>query len=370
MDSLLTPEDFATLHNILLHKTLLKTADFETIRSLLEPCGLSDVCSTFSPSTPVINVIIQLCPKLSKIYITHGIVRRVGLAIFLDYLCQIDPYLTHEDVECIQCIITKCEPKTRSESLLSRYHHERSISPSMLPGSQRAKIDKNAIIRFDLEFITRTFEETIKYEGTFAFSIGGDAWILKSYIIERLLWQLKNKMYRQCERPIHLFLYNADLTQGAQQIIERKLEEQGYTQLGDMFYDPGDIMLIIWNRDIPQDHMQTIARSFWENVKIQISPFVQNKSRCFVTIWANINQQPLEDFTLLSLPERFEVCELKQWFQAQLRKHGLDETIIFKCCLKKFNNRVTYDTRRGYEIIFRKEPLSIPPYISRPHQIA
>ncbi len=69
-------------------------------------------------------------------------------------------------------------------------------------------------------------------------------------------------MYRQCERPIHLSAaYNADLTQGAHQIIERKLEEQGYAQLGDMFYDPGDIMLIIWNRDIPQDHVQIIARS-------------------------------------------------------------------------------------------------------------
>ncbi len=56
---------------------------------------------------------------------------------------------------------------------------------------------------------------------------------------------IENKMYRQCERPIHLSLYNADLTQGAHQIIERKLEEQGYAQLGDMFYDPGDIMPII-----------------------------------------------------------------------------------------------------------------------------
>jgi len=106
---LLTHTESAQLQQILMNRTLLKTADAETFNNLLVNCGLSEIGGTIPSQTSAVNRVINLVSKLSNTYVTTGTSKRLGLAIFLEYLAIIDPNLTSEDKEALAHIIRKCE---------------------------------------------------------------------------------------------------------------------------------------------------------------------------------------------------------------------------------------------------------------------
>ena len=115
MDVLIYTE-IAQLQKILIHRSLLKTADVETIQSLLSNCGLSKVGSTLAANTPALNLVINLCSKLTTTQITIDSSRRSGLAVFLEYLCLIDSNLSDDDKAFLNHIIAKCDEHVSSQN--------------------------------------------------------------------------------------------------------------------------------------------------------------------------------------------------------------------------------------------------------------
>jgi len=66
----LSYREHSRLQKLLMTRTLLSTASVETRRSLLESCGLAEVCNKVPLTIPsVVEFVINLYPKLSSIYI-------------------------------------------------------------------------------------------------------------------------------------------------------------------------------------------------------------------------------------------------------------------------------------------------------------
>ncbi len=113
--NILNYTEIAQLQKILINRTLLKTADAETIQSLLTNCGLSKIGSTLAANTPALNLVINLCSKLTATQITIDSSPRSGLAVFLEYLCLIDPNVSDDDKAFLAQIIAKCDAHVSSQ---------------------------------------------------------------------------------------------------------------------------------------------------------------------------------------------------------------------------------------------------------------
>ncbi len=257
------------------------------------------------------------------------LLRDKSLAVFLEWLIVIDN-LPQQEREFIEKIVI---PKLQGPK-----HHE--ISSLLVAGRsepkdplapQQVKMDKWVMVEFDLKPLVSKFIENLGYAGPFAFSLGGDVHILQDYIIERLLSEFKHSMGRKYEQPIHIWpvwLYLEDILPRGTPIIERKImDEKGHQDLRDLFDTcSGDIIIIIWNYDVPELEMRKIISSFWESACVLLG----EQSRCFVVIWANVGAKPdpLDKFIDLTVPDRFETSELRKWFQRQFREHRFDEQEI------------------------------------------
>lgn len=98
-----------------------------------------------------------------------------------------------------------------------------------------------------------------------------------------------------------------------------------------------DILLIIWNHEIPLKNMSDISICCWQDMEQKSQRFLIGKSRCFVVIWVNFlaEESPLNNFTLLPVPDRFNDLEdLAAWFGGELEQvelsdgHKLNKTEI------------------------------------------
>ncbi|MCP4368363.1 MAG: hypothetical protein GY797_09685 [Deltaproteobacteria bacterium] len=98
----------------------------------------------------------------------------------------------------------------------------------------------------------------------------------------------------------------------------------------------------VWNYDVPVKKVTPIATSFWEKASQQAASFLEEESRCFVTIWVNVNKPPLrcQPFVILPTPRQFEICELVAWFQGLLKRHKtlLSDSVIHSC-LERLKNQ-------------------------------
>lgn len=107
--NILNYTEVAQLQKILIDHTLLKTANAETIQSLLTNCGSSKIGSTLAANTPALNFVINLCSKLTATQITIDSSPRSDLAVFLEHLCLIDPKVSDDDKAFLAQVIAKCD---------------------------------------------------------------------------------------------------------------------------------------------------------------------------------------------------------------------------------------------------------------------
>ncbi|MCP4542431.1 MAG: hypothetical protein GY832_35355 [Chloroflexi bacterium] len=194
---------------------------------------------------------------------------------------------------------------------------------------QRHKVDKNIIVQFDLESLIAEFHRCSGYEGSFSFAVGGPYVVLEHYIIQRILQELKNKTQNPYKR-INISLYQGDVSIGTD-VINRKLTvSQDCRQVCDLLADdaPIDIVMVVWNHNIPSKDMSRIATAFWSKANAQVTPLLRKKSRCFVVIWANVGVAPLDAFVMLPVPDPLDTDNLAQWFRGRLRQLALSDDEI------------------------------------------
>lgn len=342
MQFITTPER-VQLQRILSNNTLLKTSDIDLRSALLTSCDLGTCCSKISLDKPVLVFVIILVKELSEVYITVDGLQRLGLIVFLEYLLQIDTNLSSEDQFFINYVITKWEQqpkislqkqqqispqKQQRNQIANLLAQGRKESPTLAPVQQPIKIDKGIIIDYDLDAQMTKFRQQVGYEGAFVFAIGGHDTILEQYIIERLLRELRQKTKRQNERlEIRLYLKSISTSKDIARELLTKYNFESFTDLFNAQCNT-DVVLIIWNYNIPDKSMKSLAETFWVDISSSVLPCLKNQSRCFIIVWANIGKRPLTGFTALASPKKFEVCDLLPWFRTQLREEGIDEKLI------------------------------------------
>jgi hypothetical protein len=334
----LTYPEINQLQKILINNTLLQTSDVDFRNALLTNCGLGTYCSLIPLDKPPFQFVIILCQKLSEVHITVDASQRLGLIVFLEYISQIDISLASDEKSFLNHVITKWEQqqnfspqKTQRNQIANLLAQGRKESPTVAPVQQPIKVDRGVIINYDLEAQMAKFRQQVGYEGAFVFAVGGHDTILEQYIIERLRRELRQKTERQNER-LEIRLYRKSILTSTD-IKSEFLNKYNFEYFTDLFNAQGntDIVLIIWNYDIPDKFMKSLAEDFWADITFSVSPCLKNQSRCLVIVWANVGKRPLTGLTGLTAlpsPKKFELCDLLPWFRSQLRMEGIEEDLI------------------------------------------
>ncbi len=329
----ITYPEFWKLQKLLINNRSLQTYDGDDYSTLLTSCGLEKCCSLISLNKGIIKFIPNLCNRLIEIYITVEGSERLGLIVFLEYIKEINLNFSPEDKELIHYIINKWE---KWQSVKQQKPQKKQIADLLAQGRQESpinsvvqspiKVDRTMIVNYDLEQQMSKFRIQVKYQGAFVFTVGGNATILEEYIIERIKQELKGKTDRQTE-PHTIKLYQQSILT-SKDIEHNFLKQKKLERFTDLFNEQNtDILLTIWNYDIPPKTIKPLAKSFWEEISNPILPLLKKQNRCFIIVWANVDKSPLNgcNFTVLPTPDKFDMCELLPWFHNQLKIKGVGE---------------------------------------------
>ncbi|MCP4367112.1 MAG: hypothetical protein GY797_03200 [Deltaproteobacteria bacterium] len=276
----LIPEEIQRLHQILKGNELLKTETSGSRSAVLRNCDVEKVCGQLDFNLPIEIFILVLCDKLMPdSEIENEEETKPNLIIFLENLVRIFPnsMQNSDDITFIGNVIDKWNRRQKSSIQNQRKELEHKIAqaehykPQSIMTSQPISIDKKVIVNFDLDNLGNQFRKHLKYEGAFAFTVGGknaDGTILNNYIIERVLGELTNKTDREeYDRfDVHLNRYNIS---DGENVIERELtlnhECENFCDLFENTSD--DIVLIIWNYRLLQ--IVIFTSNFFGHVLVQ-----------------------------------------------------------------------------------------------------
>jgi hypothetical protein len=272
-------------------------------------------------------------------YHYEGSSKKVILIIFLKYI-KSKFRETIDEYDFITKLIVKYDQTIESSEVQPRhtiYNNlmagARQEQPQELPNSQPAKIDKEIIVGYDLDSLTYEFKQLVCYEGTFALAISGHDTMLKDYIIERILRELKSTTERPYKK-LDVRLYANDILTGGE-VIESKLKICHECQnIVDWFLPKAylDIVLIVWLYDIPEKirkDMEYVAMNFFEKSRIEVNPFIKQTSHFFVIIFANVGfEHPINGLTNITIPKEFDTTALSQWFQRRLKNLDIEDYVI------------------------------------------
>ncbi|MFB2877751.1 hypothetical protein [Floridanema aerugineum] len=305
-------------------------------------CNINDGLN-LNYNLPPKELVEVFLDRAGNTYSYKGSDKKVNLIIFLEYFKF---KLAHNEQAFITKLTTKyshiienSEYQSRRKGYKDLLAKARKEQPQQLLISEPAKIDKEIIVGYDLESLAPEFTQRVGYEGIFAFAISGHDTILKDYIIERILRELKYKTERPY-RKIDVRLYATDILTGGQ-VIESKLKIYNECQnIVDLFLPEIclDIVLVIWLYDIPEkirQDMESVAINFCQKTRREVHPFISNKSRCFVIIFANVGfEHPVNGLTSLTIPKEFETTSLLQWFRGRLKQLELEDYVIEQYLLR------------------------------------
>lgn len=308
------------------------------LKSVMSNCNIENQLDVSYSCPPKEFVEIFLAQATNQ-YHYDGSSKKIILIIFLEYFKYKFKETTDEHEFITKLIVkynqtienSEFQPRhTNYNDLLARARQEQPQEP---PNSQPAKIDKEIIVGYDLESLAHEFTQRVGYEGTFAFAISGHDTILKDYIIERILRDLKSKTERPYKK-LDVRLYANDILTGGE-VIESKLKICHECQnIVDWFFTEAylDIVLIIWLYDIPEKirkDMESVAMNFFEKSRIEVNPFIKQTSRCFVIIFANVGfEHHINGLTNITIPKEFDTTNLSQWFRGRLKQLNIEDYVI------------------------------------------
>jgi TIR domain len=151
-----------------------------------------------------------------------------------------------------------------------RYRQSQHVHIGLKP----MKIDKDIIIRYDLDMQMSEFSRRLNFGGAYPFLLSGQDNVLRDYIIERMCRELKNKLGRP-HRRIDIRLVREDITD-VQHIVRKKILGKEYNTLIDLFKEEvtRDVVLTIWNYFFPPDMLRIAAHYFWEDIVTDTLPFL------------------------------------------------------------------------------------------------
>ena len=205
-------------------------------------------------------------------------------------------------------------------------------------GHPSLKIDKDIIVRYDLDMQMNEFSKRLNFGGAYPFLLGGQDNVLRDYIIERMCRELKNKLGR-AHRKIDIRLVREDVPD-SKSVIRKKIlaRSNQYKTLVDLFKEDRetDVVLTIWNYFFPPEALKVAAHYFWEEVVAEALPFLEHETgQCFIIILANVGEKefiyPLDYFTLLHVPDQFEMPRFTKWVRGWLQRQGLKSSTIEAC---------------------------------------
>ena len=321
----LTPTEIGTLHQVLIDSIYIKETDLRRVP--LEIYELGTLCDRIQTDKPAQIFVPILCNELSKEWVADKLV----LVMFLEYVRDADITLSQDARDFINHAIAKCQEwqakkRAQQKSINNLLSKGRQESPQLAPVEQLSRIDRGAIVSYDLDRAMTSFKAKLASEGAFAFTVGGDRTVLEQYIIERIRRELSQKTGRKNDiLEIHLINSEKEID-----IEGEFLKRYQYDRFTDVFRDitRPDIVLIIWNHDIPQKIIKQLAKKFWEDTHASVLPYLQGRSRCFVTIWANVGKSYRIGFDILPIPKQFQLGDLSAWFRGQLIEAKLGNDAI------------------------------------------
>jgi hypothetical protein len=292
-----------------------------------------------SYSSPLKEFVEIFLAQATNQYYYDGSCKKIILIIFLEYFKKEFKETTDEH-EFITKLIVKYNQTIENSEFQPRHTHIKNLlamtrqeQPQEPPNSQPAKIDKEIIVGYDLNPLTYEFKQLVCYEGTLAFAISGHHTMLKDYIIERILRELKSTTERPYKK-LDVRLYANDILTGGE-VIESKLKICHECQnIVDWFFPKAylDIVLIVWLYDIPEKirkDMESVAMNFFEKSRIEVNPFIKQTSHFFVIIFANVGfEHPINGLTNMTIPKEVDTTALSQWFQRRLKNLDIEDYVI------------------------------------------
>jgi hypothetical protein len=333
----LQPQELKKVREILIGSSLLDTS--ASRKDFLTNCNLIDYCSSVQCDLEPQKFFQSLYAKLNVTPVNND-ENRSGFIVFLEFFIELEPNLNDEKRNFLNQCIAKLESstsifsqKSQIQQQLSQNRQGSSSTSQNQTRKTRIKIDHNEIIKFDLTKLKSTLIGKIsQYQGAFAFSVGSEELLFREYILKRIECELKDHTNHSIEK-IELTLGKViNNYTDIENILYEKYQCQCLTNLFN-HEKMTDIMLIVWNHQIPPKNMQELAQAFWNSVSQKVKPFVEKKKCCFLLIWVNVDRKNMrrkfvQEFTVLPTPKKFEFSELEPWFGNLLRTQQVSEENI------------------------------------------
>ncbi len=320
--TLLNPEEYHPLYEILKKNPLIQSNDPDDRRSLLHTCGvlmLQDKLQLGKASTPFLA---NLVTELENVEIQV----RPGLILFLERYVMVYP----ADVDA--------EGGTLIQGIIGRWRAGGRTGDPAKPAPEEPddgiRLEKSLMSGFDLESVVRPFRERLDdVSGVFGFSLGGtDQHMLEHYVMDRLMREYRDKTRnRTCRRIV--FCTRPDDVSGGAAVIRREIRERLGCNARDWLRnkrnDGRDLIVCVWNRCLPTKEMGIIALGYMRHAAEKLAPHLEHKR--LIVIWAGF--EPLrikgKGFTVLDLPPSVPANWLG-WFQDLFKGMKLDDDRIGK----------------------------------------
>jgi hypothetical protein len=288
-----------------------------------------------------------------------GGAKRLGIVILLEHMVVYDVAITKrldpENAEFLRGVIKKYETCHANTPQIHRQVEARAALAaarsrrSSVPTPNRTyRFDTDLILNSDLKKQIGEFTNILQIDGIFPFTLGGRFEVLDKYIVKRIEQTLRNKDDRPIKRvDVNLYAKNSSETFTGHQIIEQQIKDYYHCdRLADLFDERQriDVLLVVWNYDVPPPEVQLIAESFWSVSQPQLIATVTGQSRRFIVLWINIDSEPLSLPVFYALPplECFEVEEIVGYFRDRLLKFNVeaDDVEYFLTQLKRHQGQL------------------------------
>lgn len=352
VNEFLGPEEVIRVKGLLMRSSLLMCESAGDRRA-----WLNDIPSNFSTldfSGSALQFLTRLWSFLGERELAApGGARKLGVIVLLEYLIKYEAGVTQfsvlnkDEVDELSLVVEKYEewlaqqpPRPREAEIAAalKARRQRTAAPAPEPEpAAAAPLDADAVFRFDLRKQVGCVYDKLRPAGAFPFTTGGRQDLLERYVVERIQ---RDVIIRPEQKrtfslvKVHL-LANLLGQELSGTVLEQEIREgnEDVERLTDFFRVPHtDVLLIVWNHDVPLPEARQIAESFWASARAQLEPGLKNNSSRLIFLWANLDGLPLDSAEFHAIPplECFELTEIEDYFRDYLGQVGLPPAKIDK----------------------------------------
>lgn len=378
----LTTEEIDALRDILWRSRLFSSDEEAARRDWLVSAGVEHPQMYMKLSADSVAFMDALMARFGDIELKlarpSGVERRLGVIIVIEYIVTFDapftPTIVEEDIELLQQIILKYEEwrasppaATRQDQIRSALSSRRAAGAASPAPRRTFRVDLDTIISFDLKAQINAFSEKLQLAGAFPYALCGPHHILENYVVERIKRTLDNEVdQRSLLKYVRVWLYQHTYS-GAQNGFdlifgEVKRNYKDFALLADFFErERMDVLLVVWNFDVPPPEAKEIAASFWREAYAQLAPVIKGQSSRFIFLWVNVNSLPLglPDFHAIPPLTSFETEDIEIYFRDRLLLARVDpaeiECILAQLTRHKGHLEGTYQEMKSLVESFSRE---------------